>query len=257
MVLPVALRYLEREARVWRRLWRGSVFSGLLSPILFLGAMGLGLGGIVDARAGQIDGLDYLSFVAPGLLAASAMMNASGAALWPVVAGHKWMGFYRAATATPLRPRDVYAGYLVWLGLQAALHAVPFLAVAAVLGGVRSPWGALAVPVAALSAMAFAAPLAAYAISQDSDGYFAAIMRLVVLPLFLFSGSFFPVDDLPAGLQPVARVTPLWHAVELCRSLTTGRVDVAIDVLHVSFLLGCIALGATWGFRTFARRLTA
>jgi lipooligosaccharide transport system permease protein len=257
VTLPAALRYVEREARVWGRLWRGSVFSGLLSPVLFLGAMGLGLGGIVDMRSGPVDGLDYLSFVAPGLLAASAMMSAAGAALWPVVAGHKWMGFYRAATATPLQPRDVYTGYLVWLGLHTALHAAPYVAVAALMGGIPSLWAVLAVPVAALCALAFAAPMAAYAISQDSDVHFAAIMRLVVLPLFLFSGSFFPVDDLPAGLRPVARFTPLWHAVELCRDLTTGRIDLLVDALHLGVLLGCIALGAAWGFRTFPRRLAS
>jgi lipooligosaccharide transport system permease protein len=249
------LRYVEREARIWRRLWRGSVFSGLVSPVLFLGAMGLGLGGLVDRRTTDVGGVDYLTFIAPGLLAASAMLNAAGGALWPVVSGHKWMGHYRAATATPLRPADVYAGYLGWLGIHTALHAVPYVAVAALVGGVPSPWGVLAVPVAVLAALAFAAPLAAYAVSQDSDAHFAAIMRLIVIPLFLFSGTFFPLEQLPAGLRPVAWVTPLWHGVELCRSATTGTVDPAPALLHLAMLVACIAAGAAWGVRTFTRRL--
>jgi lipooligosaccharide transport system permease protein len=167
------------------------------------------------------------------------------------------MGFYRAATATPLRPRDVYTGYLAWLGLHAMVHAVAYLVVATLLGGVSSPWAALAVPVAALCAMAFAAPLAAYAVAQDSDVHFAAIMRLVVLPLFLFSGSFFPVDDLPSSLHPVARIIPLWHAVELCRDLTTGRVGLGADAVHLLVLVGCIVLGTACGVHTFTRRLAS
>lgn len=249
------LLYVEREWRIWRRLWRGSVFSGLVSPILFLGAIGMGLGGLVDERTADVGGVDYLTFVAPGLLAASAMLNAAGSALWPVVSGHKWMGHYRAATATPLRPADVYAGYMSWLGIHTALHAAPYLAVAALVGGVPSPWGLLAVPLAVICAMAFAAPLAAYAVSQDSDAHFAAIMRLVVLPLFLFSGTFFPLDELPSGLRPLAWVTPLWHGVELCRAMTTGSVELGSAALHLGVLLACIAAGAAWGVHTFTRRL--
>jgi lipooligosaccharide transport system permease protein len=257
VTVPATLRFAERELRVWRRLWRGSVFSGLLTPLLFLGAMGMGLGGIVDTRSGPIDGVDYLTYVAPGLLTATAMMNAAGASLWPVLSGHKWMGHFRAATATPLRPSDVYTGYMAWVGLHTLLHAVPYLAVAALLGGVPSPWGVLAALVAALCAMAFAAPLSAYAISQDSDTHFAAIMRLVVLPLFMFSGTFFPVDDLPSGLQPIAWFTPLWHGVELCRDLTTGALDLGATVLHLGVLTGCIAAGSAYGVRTFSRRLAS
>jgi lipooligosaccharide transport system permease protein len=257
VAMPATLRFAERELRVWRRLWRGSVFSGLLTPILFLGAMGMGLGGIVDTRSGPVDGVDYLTYVTPGLLAATAMMNAAGSSLWPVLSGHKWMGHFRAATATPLRPSDVYAGYMAWVGLHTMFHAVPYLAVAALLGGVPSPWGVLAAPVAALSAMSFAAPLAAYAISQDSDTHFAAIMRLVVLPLFMFSGTFFPVADLPSGLQPVAWFTPLWHGVELCRDLTTGAIDLAAAGLHLAALVGYIAAGTAYGVHTFTRRLAS
>jgi lipooligosaccharide transport system permease protein len=249
------LRYVEREVRIWRRLWRGSVFSGLVSPLLFLGAMGLGLGQLVDQRTSRVDGVDYLTFVAPGLLAASSMMNAVGGALWPVVSGHKWMGHYRAAAATPLRPADVYAGYVSWLGIHTALHAIPYVTIAALVGAVPSAWGVLAVPVAVLAALAFAAPVAAYAVSQDSDAHFAAIMRLGVLPLFLFSGTFFPLDQLPTGLRPVVWATPLWHGVELCRSLTTGMIRPAPALFHLAVLLACIAGGAVWGVHTFTRRL--
>jgi lipooligosaccharide transport system permease protein len=251
-----ALLYAERDARVWRRLWRGTVFSGVAMPIMFLGAIGVGLGGLVDERSGSVQGLDYLSFVAPGLLVAGAMQNAAGNALWQVMAGHKWLHVFDAAVATPLRPADVYGGYLIWTTTWALMTAVPFVLVAALLGAVPSPWGVLAVPVAGLCALSFTAPLAAFSASQDSDASFPIIIRLVVLPLFMFSGTFFPLENLPAGIRPVAWVTPLWHSVELARGATTGSIGPGAALLHLAYLAALIALAATWGVRSFTRTLT-
>ncbi|HKH25210.1 MAG TPA: ABC transporter permease [Acidimicrobiales bacterium] len=251
------LRQTEREARVWVRTWKGSLVSGLLTPLLFLGAMGLGLGGLVDENSGDVAGLSYLVFVAPGILAAAAMQSAAADALWPVMSGVKWTKTYHAASATPLAPSDVYGGYLVWMAVRLAMNATAFLVVAALLGGVPSAWGVFAVPAAVAGALAFAAPLAAYSASQDSDLAFPIIMRIVVMPMFLFSGTFFAVEQLPAGIRPLAWVTPLWHAVELARGATTGSLGLAAVAGHVAFLAACIAAGAWWGARTFGRRLAA
>jgi lipooligosaccharide transport system permease protein len=252
---PRALLYAEREFRIWQRLWYGSVFSGVAMPLMFLGGIGVGLGGLVDEGAGNLHGLDYLTFLAPGLLVVSAMQNNAGGALWQVMAGHKWLGGYHAAVATPLRPADVYGGYLIWSATWAAMMAVPFLAVAALLGGVPSAWGLLAIPVAALCAVAFAAPLSAFSATQDSDVSFPIIMRLVILPLSLFSGTFFPLENLPAGIRPVAWCTPLWHAAELARGATTGSIGLGAALLHLLVLAAFIGLGAALGVRTFTRRL--
>jgi lipooligosaccharide transport system permease protein len=250
-----ALLYAEHDARVWLRLWRGGVFSGLAMPIMFLGAMGVGLGGLVDERSGAVQGVDYLTFVAPGLLVAAAMQNAAGASLWQVMAGHKWLGGYHAAVATPLRPADVYGGYLIWTTAWALLMATPFVLVAALLGAVPSAWGVLAVPVAGLCALSFTAPLAAFSATQDSDASFPIILRLIVLPLFMFSGTFFPLENLPAEVRPVAWATPLWHAVELARGATTGTTTLGAVALHLAYLAAVTGLGAAWGVRTFTRRL--
>lgn len=251
--LPL-LRQTEREARVWSQLWRGSVIAGIVTPLLFLGAMGLGLGGLVDER-GDVEGLDYLVFVAPGILAAAAVQSAAGASLWPVMSGIKWSKTFHAAAATPLAPGDVYAGYLLWVGARLAMDAVAFLVVAALLGAVPSPWGVLAVPATAAGGLAIAAPLTAFAARQDSDVPFGVIMRILVMPMFLFSGTFFPLDRLPSGLRPVAWATPLWHAVELCRGATTGSLGLASGIAHAAFLVACIGLGGWWGVRSFTRRL--
>ncbi|HSL59823.1 MAG TPA: ABC transporter permease [Acidimicrobiales bacterium] len=257
MAAPALVRVVEREARVFRQLWRGSVFSSVVTPLLFLAAMGIGLGDLVDERSGSVDGFDYLVFVTPGLLAASAMQTAAGESLWPVMAGTKWMRFFHAMVATPVAPGDVYGGFVVWQALRVVLASTLFLAVAALLGGVVSWWGVLAIPAVTLCAAAFAAPLAAFAVGRESDQSFALIMRLAIVPLFLFSGTFFPVDQLPDALEPVAWLSPLWHGVELARSATTGSADLGPTVAHVVVLAAVIAVSWRLGTRAFARRLTA
>ena len=252
---PALLRVVEREARVFRKLWRGSVFSSFLSPVLFLAAIGLGLGGLIDERNDAVAGLDYLTFVAPGLLAASAMQTAAVESLWPVMAGTKWVRTFHAMVATPVGASDVYGGFLVWTAARVAMSSSAFLVVAALLGGVPSFWGVLAVPAAVLCAAAFAAPLAAFAATQDTEMTFPLILRLGIVPLFLFSGTFFPVSDLPAGLRAASAVSPLWHGVELCRGATTGSIEWPAAVVHVAVLIGCIAAGSWWGTRAFTRKL--
>src|SRR5436189_513895 len=213
-------RIVEREWIVWRRLWRGSLFSYVFAPLLFLAAMGIGLGDLIDKHQGTVAGLSYLEFITPGLMAASAVMQAAGESLWPVMGGVKWMGTYHAAVSTPIESGDVYLGQLTWTGVRTTMSATVFLAIAALLGGVPSFWGFLAIPATVLGALAIAAPLSAWAIMRESDAAFSVVMRIVVFPLFLFSGTFFPVSRLPDWLEPVALLSPLYHAVELCRAAT-------------------------------------
>jgi lipooligosaccharide transport system permease protein len=254
------IRVLEREWVVWRRLWRGSVFSYVVAPVLYLAAMGLGLGDLVKKGTGDVAGVSYLDFVTPGLMAASAVMMAAGESLWPVMAGVKWMGTYHAAVSTPIESADVYVGTLLWTGVRTLLSATIFLAIAAVLGGVPSLWGVAAIPAAVLGALAISAPMVAWAVTQESDGPFAVVMRIVVFPLFLFSGTFFPVSRLPDAIEWVAFLSPLWHAVELCRGATTGGAaganTLGAVVLHVVVLGAWIAVGVHFGVRTFRRVLT-
>ncbi len=252
---PPVLRVVEREARVFRKLWRGSVFSSLVAPLLFLGAMGVGLGGLVDERNADVAGLSYLHFVAPGLLVASAMQATAGGSLWPVLGGFKWLRTYHGVVATPVPPAALYGGLVVWLSVRTAISATAFLVVASLLGAIPSWWGVLALPVAMLCAAAFAAPLAAFTATQDTDAVFPVIIRLVVMPLFLFSGTFFPTDQLPGAVRPLVALSPLWHAAELARAATTGRLGWG-SLVHAVVLAGCVAAGVWWGRRTFSRRLS-
>jgi lipooligosaccharide transport system permease protein len=256
MATPLTMRVVEHQAAIFRRFWRSSVMFYVLNPVLFLAAMGIGLGGLIDDRTGDVDGVPYLTFVAAGLMAAGAMLGAAAESLWPIMAGTKWVRTFHAMVATPVRPVDVYSGIVAWTAARAGVGAVIFLAVAAVLGAVPSAWGVAAVPAAALCAAAFAAPITAFSATQETDARFPLIMRLGVLPLFLFSGTFFSVSELPAALRPLSVVSPLWHGVELCRGATTGSIALLPAFGHVAVLVGCVVAGWVWGARAFTGKLT-
>ncbi len=257
MPTPPMIRVVEREALVYARLWRGLAFSTFVQPALYLAAMGIGLGGLVKAHTGSVDGLTYLDFIAPGLLAASAVQLAAGESLWPVLGGAKWMRQFHGVVATPIGSGDLYGGFVLWTAVRSMLGAAAFLLIAAVIGAVPSVWGILAVPAAGLCSAAFCAVLAAIAIRVESDASFPMIMRLGILPMFLFSGTFFPINQLPHALRSFAAASPLWHGVELARAATTGQFDAAAITVHIAVLVGCIAAGAYFGVRGFRRRLSS
>ncbi len=254
MAAPPVLRVVEHQAYVFKSFWRGTLFAYVLNPLLYLGALGFGLGALITQNQGEVDGLPYVEFVAPGLMAAAAMMAAAGDSLWPIMAGTKWLRVFHAMVATPIAPRDVYTGTVIWTSLRAGMGAIVFLAVAAALGAIPSIWGVVAIPSAALTAAAFAAVLSAYAATQETDLRFTVIMRLGIMPLFLLSGTFFPISQLPDGLQALAWLSPLWHGVELCRASTTGTLAL-VDIVHVAVLAGVVLCGWLWGTRTFAAKL--
>ncbi len=249
--------YVERELRIYKRLWRASAFSGVLGPVMFLGAMGLGLGGLVDEQTADVEGLDYLAFVTPGLLVASAMVTGTAEALWPVMTGMKWTRTYHAMVSSPLRPAEVLAGHLTWVGMRVVMQATIFVTVAASLGAIDSPWAVCAVPVAVLTALAFCAPVAAFVATRESDVSFSLIMRLGVTPLFLFSGTFFPIEELPDGVQPLAVLSPLFHGVEVARAATTGSGDTLAVLGHVAVLVMIVFGFFLVGARTYAGRLVS
>ncbi len=251
-----------RQLRFWltnyRRTWRGSIFSDVLNPVLYLGALGLGLGTLVDHHGtARLGGVSYLVFIAPGLLAAGQMQAAIAESTYPVLGSVKWLKTYFAAIATPLRPSDLFHGHLLFTTLRLIMNSAVFMIVMAGFGAVRSPWVLAALPAAVLTGLAFAAPMEAFAITCQKDTQFAMIFRFGVIPLFLFSGTFFPVTQLPAFVRPLAYITPLWHGVTLCRSLSLGTAQLWPSIGHVGYLLAVIALGIFAGNRTYRRRLYA
>ncbi len=257
---PGSWAFAVRHFRFWltdyRRTWRGSIFSSVLNPVLFLGSLGLGLGTLVNARGtAGLGGVSYLVYLAPGLLAASAMESAVGESTYPVFGSVKWNRTYQAAVATPLRPSDVFHGHVIFSAMRLTMNAMIFLAVAAALGGIQSGWAVAALPVAVLTGLAFAIPIEAWTITRTRDASFPMIYRFGMIPLFLFSGTFFPITQLPGWLQPVALVTPLWHGVTLCRDLTLGTATLGGALVHAGYLAALAAAGLAVGRRTYRRRL--
>ncbi|HET6810954.1 MAG TPA: ABC transporter permease [Acidimicrobiales bacterium] len=258
--LSRTLRSYSYWSYQYRRIWRASLATGFLTPALFLAAMGLGLGSLVNhhgSSAARLGGVTYLQFIAPGLMAAAAMQMAAIEGAFPVMGGIKWIRTYHAMLATPLRVTDVLYGHLLWMATRVALVSTIFLGVMAAFGAPRSPEVLAAVPVAVLTGMAMAAPVAAFTATRETDQPLIAVFRFVVIPMFLFSGTFFPISQLPGWLRPLAYVTPLWHGVALSRALSLGNAGVAASVGHVAYLAGCIAIGVIAGRRTFRRRLAA
>jgi lipooligosaccharide transport system permease protein len=252
---PPSVRALRYWAYQYKRTWRGSITTSFLYPVLYLAAMGLGLGSLVDRHTGSVDHVRYLVFLAPGLLASTAMQIGGNEATYPVMAAIKWMRTYYAMLASPLRVIDVLLGHLGWIAVRLVTVSVIYVAVMAAFGTVLSPWVLVAVPAAVLTGLAFAAPIAAYAATQDTDTAFSTIYRMVLIPLFLFSGTFFPISQLPGWLQGVAYVTPLYHGVSLCRDLTLGQIHPVADPLHALYLMVLAGAGLRTALLTYRRRL--
>lgn len=256
MLLLHPLRLVEASARVYRRTWRGSIVSTFVNPVLYLLAMGVGLGSMVDDGAGSGDlGVAYLTFLAPGLLAASAMTTAAGDSSFPVMAGIKWRKTYDAVLATPMRVVDLVRGHLGWIGIR-------LLFVTAVFGGVMVAFDAttvsqalLAIPPAVATGLAFAAIITAYTARLQDETGLSNLFRFGIVPLFLFSGTFFPISQLPGWIQPIAYVTPLFHGVSLCRGLALGT-DFAVDPwISAGYLVALFAIGSYLATKTMTRRL--
>ncbi|GAA2860450.1 ABC transporter permease [Pseudonocardia halophobica] len=242
---------LLRSATAARRTWP-AIVSGFAEPVFYLLAMGSGLGSLVGELPGP-DGrpISYAAFIAPGLLAASAMNGAVFDATFNVFFKLKYNRLYDAMLATPLGPVDIALGEIGWALLRGGLYATGFLSVMAVAGLITSPWALLALPAALLVAFAFAAiGMAATSFMrswQDFD-----LVTLAVLPMFLFATTFYPLGVYPRPLQILVECLPLFHAVELMRGLTTGAVHLGM-LGHLAYFVVMAAVGVV----VAARRLEA
>ncbi len=251
-------RVFEHRFLQYRRSFRASLFSSFLTPILFLAAMGIGLGTYVDQGSNaSLGGLSYLAFLAPGLLAATCMQSAAFEAAFPIMSGLVWSRVFHAMYATPISGRDVALGNLAWIGARMLLVASVFTLVMVAFGAAASALVILAIPAAALTGLAFAAPIMAFSATQRSPEKFNAVFRFGITPLFLFSGTFYPVESLPVFLQPLAWVTPLWHGVALTRGLSLGTVGDAplMALIHLAALLGFTLVGTWLAIRTVSAKL--
>lgn len=254
--MSAALSVLEYDLVGYRRVWRGSVLSSFLMPVLFVVGFGFGVGRFVDAT-GRLHGVSYLAFIAPGMLASTAVQVAFGESAWPIMSKFQWNRTYHALVAAPLRIVDIIAGDLAYLALRLISTSAVFLAVISAFGAVHSAWAFATPLVSALLGLAIATPLFAYTATITSDSAFALIQRVLVIPMSLFAGVFFPLSQLPAAVRWLAYVSPLWHGVELCRAATLPGYAIGplAVVGHLAYLLLWAGGGLALAMRTFRRRL--
>ena len=254
-------RVVENHWEWYRRNWRATAVSTVVQPLLFLLAFGVGFGALVRGSgqaAVATGGVDYLVWLAPGLLAMSAVQTGAFDSTYPVLSGFKWQRTYSAMTAGPITPAQVALGHLGWLAAKTAGAGLVFVAVIALLGGAAGPGILGAVLVAVLTGAAVAAPITAYSATLETEGAsFPAIFRFVVIPMTLFSGTFFPADRLPELVRPLVWVSPLWHGTELARPGALGGPWPPWPAVlgHVVFLVALLGVGTALAVRTFTRRL--
>jgi lipooligosaccharide transport system permease protein len=220
---------------------------------MFLSAMGIGLGSMIDERQ-AFGGVDYLAFFATGMLAFSCMQSGVFSASYPMMSKIVWQRNYEAMLASPLTVRDIFIGELLWIGVVLAQLAIPFFVVLGLFGVFESSFAVLALPVVILIGMAAGANVMALTATLQTDEAFTWVFRFVVTPMFLLSGTFFPIDELPGWGKVVAQLTPLYHGVELTRQLTIYDVEPSA-LWHLAYLLVLLAVGVALGIRNLERRL--
>lgn len=256
-LLTGVLRQADYWVTVTRRTWRGTVVSSFVSPLFYVLAMGVLLGGFVDADPARLEGASsYLAFVVPGLVATHAMQTAVGETTYPVMGMFKWHRTYEGMAATPLEPRHLAGAHLGFVVVRLAVTCGVFMLVLAPFGVFEGWWGPfLALGSQVLVGTAFATLVYGVSCRMRDESGFGVIFRLGVIPLFLFSGAFFPVSNLGDVGAFLARLTPLWHGVNLSRMFCLEHVDWPVAALNVTVLVVLCVVGWRWSVSGITRRL--
>lgn len=249
-----SLYIFEHRMRALRGYIASAFFTSLGNPIVYLFALGVGLASLVPEG---INGVSYLQFVAPALLCTAAMTVAANETTYPIVAGFKWNPIFYGMNASPITGAQIVNGTMLFIAFRMMFAVGIYYAVILAFDAVPSAWGILSVPIAVLTGMAIGLLISSYAATlKDERGQLAMVMRFGFTPMFLFSGTFFPLDQLPIYLQPIGWISPLWHGVELGRLVSYGQTEPAwLTAVHLGYLVSIIVIGLWSTQRTFTRRL--
>ncbi|WP_255546328.1 MULTISPECIES: ABC transporter permease [unclassified Nesterenkonia] len=254
-----ALHQAERTLRSMRAYGTVILFSSVSQPIMYILAMGLGLGVLVGEGGdfAEYGASSYLMYIAPAILASTVAMAAGIEFTFPVMEGFKWRRLYYGAQASPLSPGQIASGHILAVSVRFGIHAAIFTVVLYLFGAISSPLGVLMIASAMLGGLAIGLPIMAYVSTlRDEKGQMSLIQRFVIMPLFLFSGTFYPLTNLPGFLQVLGWFSPIWHANELGRVLAFGQPSPAwLILLHVLYLLGITVAAWLATVRIFTRRL--
>lgn len=245
----------------YRRTWRGRVISTFVNPVLFLAGLGIALGSMVDAGGGEASlPIPFITFAATGLLAATAMQTGYGEGAWPIMAGIKWRKNFDAVLVTPLGVGDLVSGYLLWGAIHLAFTLGVYAVIAVLFGAIEPVPALVALVPAILCGVAFQAASVAFTSRLENETGLTTMMRFGITPMFLFSGTFFPVSQLPDWMEPVAAATPLFHGVELVRKLALPGVEPPVVStiplwVHAAYLVAMTTIAWLLAINWLARRL--
>jgi len=223
-ISPLVWQVLKRNLLVFRKTWKVNLTFNFLEPVFYLGALGFGLGAYVN----YMEGIPYLNYLAPGLIASSAMFASAYECTYGSFVRMEFQKTYDAIMATPASIDDVVMGDMLYGAFKSVLYGTVILIVISMLGLVLSPWALLIPPVLAVSGLLFAALSMTWTGLVPNIDSFNYFFSLIITPLFLFSGVFFPIAVMPAIIQKIAWMSPLYHLVNLTRSLVNGNVGVSL-----------------------------
>jgi ABC-type multidrug transport system, permease component len=249
----------EHKIRAVRAYFWTMIATAFGSPFLYLFAFGVGLATLVTRNDAFLEatGVGYLQFVAPALIINAAVLVAAEEYMFGMLLGFKWNMIFIGMNAAPISGRQIVDGMFLYVGIRGLFTAGVYYGAVAVFGGVVSPWSVLVVPIAILTALAFS-PIAAYSSTiVDDKGQFNIVNRLIVMPLTLFSGTVFPLTQLPVFLQWIGWISPIWHGSELARQFSYGPTEpIWMSVLHVLYLVALALVGWRLTVRIATRRLS-
>jgi lipooligosaccharide transport system permease protein len=250
---------VEHQLRVLRNYGWTVITTAIGTPLIYLFAFGIGLATLVSTNLGDdaVDGVSYLAFVAPALICVATVTVATGEFTYPIMLGFTWNPYFVGMNSAPLTARQIMDGEVIFVTLRMILTGVFYYLVMLLFGAVPSAWGAGSIVAAVLAGLAFGTPLLAYSSSVREDrGQFAIIMRVVLLPLTLFSGTIFPLTQLPIFLQWIGWISPLWHGTMLARQFSYGVTEpIWLTVIHVVYLVLLAVGGWMLAVRIAMRRL--
>jgi len=254
-----ALYILEARMRTMFKFFWVIASIAILNPILYLISIGLGVGTLITNNLGPngMDGVSYLTFIAPALLATSALQGAMDEVIFPTLDGFKWAKIFYGINSTPQTGSTIAAGVFLTAMVRTVGSVLAYAGILYLFGAMDSPHAYLAVPIAILAGASFGALMLALASHvHKEDIFFTIVGRFVIGPMFLFSGTFYPLDTLPIGLQFFGWISPLWHATELGRFATYGHhINATMLVVHFLFLFTMLVLGLIFAFKQYTRRL--
>ncbi len=249
MRIKRAFRVWQRNFKVYTKLYKSSIVLNFIEPTLYLIALGLGLGAFVK----EINGVPYINFIAPGIIAYSSMFAATFECTYGTFVRMTYQKTFDAILATPVNLDDLVAGELMWAATKSLFYGTIIMIVISLFGLVDSPFIVFIIPILFLSGLLFAVIsmiFTAIVPGIDSFNYF---YTLFMTPMFLFSGIFFPLDSLPPVVSKIAFFTPLYHLVNICRSLSSGSLNKTI--WEIIWIFVVVTLFAPYSFRLMRKRV--